>query len=90
LYGSVNRAAKGYRYPYQMRHTYASKALQEDEDLGYISDQLGHIDKSFILRTYTRFIRGTNSDGGERPENAFENVGKNEGKITPDAAKIKI
>jgi integrase len=82
LYGSVNRAAKGYRYPYQMRHTYASTALQEGEDLGYISDQLGHIDKSFTLRTYTRFIKGNNSDRGKKLEDAFKNVAKNVAKVT--------
>ena len=78
----LKRAGVRYRYPYQMRHTYASTALQEGEDLGYISDQLGHIDKSFTLRTYTRFIKGNNIDRGKKLEDAFKNVAKNVAKVT--------
>ena len=78
----LKKAGVRYRYPYQMRHTYASTALQEGEDLGYISDQLGHIDKSFTLRTYTRFIKGNNSDRGKKLEDAFKNVAKNVAKVT--------
>ena len=83
----LKKAGVRYRYPYQMRHTYASTALQEGEDLGFISDQLGHTDKSFTLRTYTRFIKGNKSDRGSRLEKAFENVAKNVAKTRVNSTK---
>tara|TARA_B100000787_G_scaffold854_1_gene631 strand:- start:76 stop:387 length:312 start_codon:yes stop_codon:yes gene_type:complete len=43
---------------------------------------LGHIDKSFTLRTYTRFIKGNNIDRGKKLEEAFKNVAENVAKIT--------
>ena len=45
-----------YRYPYQMRHTYASMMLMANESPQWVATQMGHTDWTFTARTYSRFI----------------------------------
>jgi integrase len=42
---------------YQMRHTYASLALEAGADIYWISDQMGHKDIRVTLKHYARFQR---------------------------------
>ncbi|MFL7871929.1 MAG: hypothetical protein AB8I58_24075 [Anaerolineales bacterium] len=50
------RAGVRYRYPYQMRHTYASMMLQAAESVMWVAQQMGHTDWTFTARTYSRWI----------------------------------
>lgn len=52
----LKKAGVRYRYPYQMRHTYASMMLQAGEPVMWVSKQLGHTDWAFTARTYSRWI----------------------------------
>lgn len=50
------RGGVRYRYPYQMRHTYASMMLQAGESVMWVSQQMGHTDWTFTARTYSRWV----------------------------------
>jgi len=53
-----------YRYPYQLRHTYASWMLKFREEPLWISKQMGHADVSETLETYVKFIPSLSPDAG--------------------------
>jgi integrase len=53
-----------YRYPYQLRHTYASWMLKFREEPLWISKQMGHADVSETLDTYVKFIPSLSPDAG--------------------------
>ena len=50
------RAGVRYRYPYQMRHTYASMMLQTGEPVMWVAKQTGHTDWTFSASTYSRWV----------------------------------
>lgn len=52
----LRRAGVRYRYPYQMRHTYASMMLMAGEPAQWVANQMGHRDYAFTARTYARWI----------------------------------
>jgi len=57
---TIKRAGIRYRYPYQLRHTYASSRLMQATSIGEImrvSRILGHRDWVFTAKTYSRFIK---------------------------------
>lgn len=60
----LKKAGVRYRYPYQMRHTYASMALQAGESPFFVANQLGHTDPSFTMRVYQRYIPNTTPEAG--------------------------
>lgn len=41
---------------YQMRHTFASQMLSNNEDILWVSKMLGHKDSSITLQKYARYI----------------------------------
>lgn len=45
-----------YRYPYQLRHTFASWALSSGENPMWVARQMGHKDVSLVLKVYGRYI----------------------------------
>ncbi|MDD3769258.1 MAG: tyrosine-type recombinase/integrase [Sulfuricurvum sp.] len=45
-----------YRVLYQTRHTFASIMLQQGEEIGWVSDMMGHTDIHTTLSKYARFI----------------------------------
>lgn len=57
---AFNKACKErgvrYRYPYQLRHTFASWALSSGENPLWVAKQMGHKDVSMVLRVYGRYI----------------------------------
>jgi integrase len=59
-----------YRYPYQMRHTYASTLLTNGENLAWIATQMGHVNTEMVIRNYGKFI----------PDDSLENGYKLKGK----------
>lgn len=53
-----------YRYPYQMRHTYASILLSGGENIAWIATQLGHVNTEMVIKNYGKFIPDKNILGG--------------------------
>lgn len=45
-----------YRVLYQTRHTFASLMLQQNEEIGWVSEMMGHNDIHTTLTKYARFI----------------------------------
>lgn len=41
---ALRKAGVRYRYPYQMRHTFASQALSAGENAMWVARQMGHRD----------------------------------------------
>ncbi|MGO9988940.1 MAG: Arm DNA-binding domain-containing protein [Steroidobacteraceae bacterium] len=66
-----------YRFPRQLRHTYASWMLSSREDPLWISKQMGHADVSVTLKVYAKYIPAMNPDAGMRAFHALmsTNVG---------------
>ena len=67
----LRKAGVRYRYPYQMRHTYASTALMEGEDIGFICGQLGHEDEAVTFKHYNRYIKANRTKRGSKLEAAW-------------------
>ena len=63
-----------YRKPYQTRHTYASMQLTVNENPAFISEQMGHTDVSFTLRTYASYIQRHRSDAGWLADSEFTDL----------------
>lgn len=61
---ALKRAGVRYRYPYQMRHTYASQALSAGENVMWVAAQLGHKDWAVTARRYARWIPSAVPDAG--------------------------
>ena len=73
----LKKAKVRYRYPYQMRHTYASMMLMAGESPQWVSTQVGHTDWTFTARTYSRFIPDDAPDAGDKAVECWGNGGKN-------------
>jgi len=52
---------------HDLRHTFASMALQNGADGKTVSSMLGHYDAGFTLRTYTHATRKAQNDAAEKP-----------------------
>ena len=77
----LKRAGVRYSGPYQMRHTWASTALQVGESPYFVASNLGHIDPSFTMRVYNRYIPDNHPDAGKKFDEFFGKEGsKNAGK----------
>lgn len=63
---ALKRAGIRYRYPYQMRHTYASQALSAGENVMWVAAQLGHKDWAVTARRYARWIPSAVPDAGNK------------------------
>ena len=72
----LKKAKVRYRYPYQMRHTYASMMLMVGESPQWVASQMGHTDWTFTARTYSRFIPDDAPEAGERAVERWTNAGK--------------
>lgn len=64
----LKRAGVRYRYPYQLRHTYASTMLSAGENVFWVAKQMGHTDPSMTTRKYTRFIPSVLPNAGRLAE----------------------
>lgn len=67
----LKRAGVRYRYPYQMRHTFASIALSAGENVMWVSKQMGHSDWTITARIYSRWIPSVVPDAGAKMEAAW-------------------
>jgi integrase len=58
-----------YRFPRQLRHTYASWMLNGGESPLWVSRQMGHADLGITLRVYAKFIADMAPDAGMKAWN---------------------
>ncbi|TBR39261.1 MULTISPECIES: Arm DNA-binding domain-containing protein [Dyella] len=63
---TLKRAGVRYRYPYQMRHTFASTLLSAGENPVWVASMMGHKDWTMIVRTYGRWIPSVAPDAGQK------------------------
>lgn len=69
---ALKKAGVRYRYPYQMRHTYASTSLQLGSSPYFVTAQLGHTKPSFTMDTYSRYIPANNLTDGDEFDDFME------------------
>jgi integrase len=55
-----------YRYPYQLRHTYATWALSSGENPAWIARQMGHSDVMMLFRVYGKWMPSLDPEAGSR------------------------
>lgn len=65
------KAKVRYRYPYQLRHTFASMMLSADEPIPWVAAQLGHGDPTVTMRVYYRWIPDAAPDAGSKALERF-------------------
>jgi integrase len=73
----LKKAKVRYRYPYQVRHTYASMMLMAGESPQWVATQMGHTDWTFTARTNSRFIQDDASDAGQKAVRLWARSGDN-------------
>jgi len=78
---AIKRAEVRYRYPYQMRHTFASTLLSAGENPVWVASMMGHKDWTMIVRTYGRWIPSVAPDAGQKVAAVWSTSGQ------PNAAK---
>lgn len=61
-----------YRYPYQLRHTFATWALSSGENPKWIASQLGHADVMMLFRTYGKWMASLAPDAGSKMISAID------------------
>lgn len=72
---ACERAAVRYRFPRQLRHTFASWMLGAGENPLWVSKQLGHKNPAITLAVYARFIPDMWPDAGLRAVAAIAKAG---------------
>jgi len=55
-----------YRYPYQLRHTFATWALSSGENPSWIAKQMGHSDTMMLFRVYGKWMPSLDPDAGSK------------------------
>ncbi len=63
-----------YEHLPDLRHTFATLALQNGVDIKTVSSMLGHYDAGFTLRTYTHATRQKQDEAAETMGNFMEQV----------------
>jgi integrase len=63
-----------YRYPYQLRHTFASWALSSGENPLWVAKQMGHRDVQMIFRVYGKYMPNMNPDAGQKMTSPMGNI----------------
>lgn len=63
-----------YRYPYQLRHTFASWALSSGENPLWVAKQMGHRDVTMIFKVYGRYMPDMNPEAGQKMTTSKGNI----------------
>jgi integrase len=63
-----------YRYPYQLRHTFASWALSSGENPLWVAKQMGHRDVTMIFKVYGRYMPDMNPEAGQKMSSFKGNI----------------
>lgn len=61
-----------YRYPYQLRHTFATWALSSGENPSWIAKQMGHSDTMMLFRVYGKWMPSLDPQAGSRMVDAVK------------------
>lgn len=61
-----------YRYPYQMRHTFASQTLSAGENVMRVARQMGHRDWTITPKKYGLWIPSMLPDAGPKAAAVWE------------------
>ena len=69
-----NYSVRGVFRSHELRHTFATLALQNGVDIKTVSSMLGHYDAGFTLRTYTHATRQKQDEAAETMGNFMEQV----------------
>ncbi len=77
---ALKRAGVRYRYPYQMRHTFASTLLSAGENPVWVASMMGHKDWTMIVRTYGRWIPSVAPDAGQKVASIWQTTPENANK----------
>jgi integrase len=67
---ALERAGLRHRTPYQMRHTFASLMLDQNEDPAWVARMLGHTTLRMLYERYGKFIHNRSRQDGARFTNA--------------------
>ena len=59
---------------HDLRHTFATTALQNGVDVKTVSSMLGHFDAGFTLRTYTHATRQKQDEAAQTMGNFIEQI----------------
>ncbi|MDD2698824.1 MAG: tyrosine-type recombinase/integrase [Arcobacteraceae bacterium] len=59
---ALEKAEIEYRTIYQTRHTFATVMIENNEDILWVSNMLGHINSTMTLSKYARYIKRANKD----------------------------
>jgi len=73
----LNKTDITYRYPYQIRHTFATMMLGAGENLMWVSYAMGHKSTKETLDTYARWINDDESDEGMKAAERYAFEAKN-------------
>jgi integrase len=65
----LKAAGVRYRYPYQLRHTFATKHISQEVHLWKIANWMGHKNTEMIYRHYGSFIEAYEKTKQKKPEN---------------------
>jgi len=75
---TIRRAKVQYREPKQMRHTFASMMLTANENIAWVSQQLGHTSIQTTLKRYARWIPKMNNGSGTKAVEMFSKSAQND------------
>jgi len=76
---ACRRAKVRYRYPYQLRHTFASMMLSAGEPIPWVAAMMGHTDPTVTMRVYYRFLPEGTPDAGAKAMEKFGGKGEKKG-----------
>jgi integrase len=71
---ALDDAGVKYRYPYQMRHTFASHMIYSGVDHLYLAQQLGHSDLHSLYKTYGKIIEDHERKQNRRKHHALNSM----------------
>lgn len=63
-----------YRYPYQLRHTFASWALSSGENPLWVAQQMGHANVTMIFKVYGKYMPDMNPEAGQKMTTSKGNI----------------
>lgn len=70
----LRKAGVRYRYPYQMRHTFASQGLSAGLNPKWIAEQLGHTDVTMVFRNYGKWLPSAAVSAGHNSREVFNKL----------------
>jgi integrase len=63
---ACKEAGVRYRYVYQLRHSFASRALSAGENPLWVARYMGHTDVGMVTRHYGKWIPSVDPQAGQR------------------------